>query len=272
MLAHAARASATAARGLAAASRHTAAPSRRLAAATSAPAGDVHSRFARACEVDGPRIAASPDTALKLRAYGLYKQATVGDAPPGSAPGAFDFTGRAKHGAWAALAGTAREDAMAAYVALAAGLPGDGGAPAAPAAAAGGAAAPPPGRVNVSAAAAPTSAGASAFLPVMRAPMLPRGTFDGVLALVTGGGTGLGRAMATTLASLGATVCITSRKVSEGGGERERRRERQGGGGRLGQRMGQVRVGSGIDGCRAVTPPPPPLSWHAPPHSIRSAA
>ena len=43
--------------------------------------------------------------------------------------------------------------------------------------------------------------------------MLPPGTFAGKVALVTGGGTGLGRAMATTLSSLGATVIIASRKL-----------------------------------------------------------
>lgn len=219
MLRLTARAAGTAARAVA--------PLRRRLATSAA---DIQARFARACEADGPRIAASPDTALKLRAYGLYKQATAGDAPPGSAPSAFDFAGRAKHGAWAALAGTPREDAMAAYVALAAGLPGGGGgaqAAAAPAGASGAAAPsgapPPPGRVNVATAAAATSPG-SAFLPVMKTPMLPRGTFDGVLALVTGGGTGLGKAMAATLASLGATVCVTSRKVR--GGALQQRRSR----------------------------------------------
>lgn len=42
--------------------------------------------------------------------------------------------------------------------------------------------------------------------------MLPKGTFDGQVAFVTGGGTGLGKAMAAMLSELGATVCISSRK------------------------------------------------------------
>ena len=41
--------------------------------------------------------------------------------------------------------------------------------------------------------------------------MLPRGTFDGKIAFVTGGGTGLGRGMVKTLSALGAKVAIMSR-------------------------------------------------------------
>uniref|UniRef100_M4C5Q9 Uncharacterized protein n=1 Tax=Hyaloperonospora arabidopsidis (strain Emoy2) TaxID=559515 RepID=M4C5Q9_HYAAE len=42
--------------------------------------------------------------------------------------------------------------------------------------------------------------------------MLPPGTFKGKIALVTGGGTGLGKGIATKLSDLGATVAILSRK------------------------------------------------------------
>lgn len=42
--------------------------------------------------------------------------------------------------------------------------------------------------------------------------MLPPETFKGKVAFVTGGGTGLGRSMATMLSRLGATVVISSRK------------------------------------------------------------
>ena len=43
--------------------------------------------------------------------------------------------------------------------------------------------------------------------------MLPADTFKGQVALVTGGGTGLGKAMATRLAQLGAAVAILSRSA-----------------------------------------------------------
>lgn len=49
--------------------------------------------------------------------------------------------------------------------------------------------------------------------PAVTAPMLPAGSFDGKVAFITGGGTGLGKGMATMLSSLGATVAIASRRL-----------------------------------------------------------
>jgi diazepam-binding inhibitor (GABA receptor modulator, acyl-CoA-binding protein) len=64
-------------------------------------------------------LPAKPDNQTLLRLYGLYKQATDGDLGPAvPQPGAFDFVGNAKYGAWQALKGTSAEDAMSAYIEL----------------------------------------------------------------------------------------------------------------------------------------------------------
>lgn len=195
-----------------------------------ATSGDASPRaaFDAACATAGPRVATEGSAAEKLRAYALYKQATSGDAA-GARPGLLDMVARAKFDAWAGVRGMTREDAMRAYVSETAKFaPAASGAMSAQRArfakprarrtlrdaalprprllpaAAGAAASPLRG-------AEPTPPGA--FAPVRTAPMLPPGTFAGTVALVTGGGTGLGRAMATTLSALGATVVIASRKL-----------------------------------------------------------
>src|SRR5262249_19445529 len=48
--------------------------------------------------------------------------------------------------------------------------------------------------------------------PDIGASALPAGTFDGQTVFVTGAGTGLGRAIATEFARLGAAIVIASRK------------------------------------------------------------
>ena len=65
-----------------------------------------------------------PDNMTLLKIYALYKQATEGDVQ-GPRPGFSDMVGRAKHDAWAALAGQTTEEAMRAYIDLIGSL-GDG--------------------------------------------------------------------------------------------------------------------------------------------------
>jgi len=49
------------------------------------------------------------------------------------------------------------------------------------------------------------------FFKPVKTPMLPQGTFTGKTALITGGGTGLGKGIALMLSSLGASVAILGR-------------------------------------------------------------
>ncbi|XP_055655707.1 2,4-dienoyl-CoA reductase [(3E)-enoyl-CoA-producing], mitochondrial [Falco peregrinus] len=53
---------------------------------------------------------------------------------------------------------------------------------------------------------------AAFFSPLQKA-MLPPNTFQGKVAFITGGGTGIGKGMTTTLSSLGAVCVIASRKL-----------------------------------------------------------
>lgn len=66
-----------------------------------------------------------PGNEVKLRLYALYKQATVGDVS-GRRPGFTNPVGRAKHDAWASVAGLPAEEARRRYVEAVAALPGAG--------------------------------------------------------------------------------------------------------------------------------------------------
>lgn len=60
-------------------------------------------------------LSKDPGNDAKLRLYALYKQATEGDVE-GSRPGFTNLVGRAKYDAWAAVKGTAPDDAKRSYV------------------------------------------------------------------------------------------------------------------------------------------------------------
>ncbi len=58
----------------------------------------------------------SNDTLLKM--YGLYKQATLGDASSDAPADQFDFVARAKYSSWCQLKGKATDKAMQEYIDL----------------------------------------------------------------------------------------------------------------------------------------------------------
>ena len=77
---------------------------------------DLRTQFETAAK-EAQSLPKRPDNDTLLKLYALYKQATAGDVA-GSRPGFTDFVGRAKYDAWAALKGSAKEQAMRDYVAL----------------------------------------------------------------------------------------------------------------------------------------------------------
>lgn len=77
---------------------------------------DLTTRF-EAAVANSKTLSERPDNSTLLKLYALYKQATVGDVE-GKRPGFTDMVGRAKYDAWAAIKGTAGDDAMNQYIAL----------------------------------------------------------------------------------------------------------------------------------------------------------
>jgi 2,4-dienoyl-CoA reductase len=142
----------------------------------------------------------APSNEHKLRLYALYKQATTGPNTTPQ-PSLLDMVGRAKWSAWSSVSALSKVEAESEYVQLVSSLGGGGGQQASPSSS------------TPTTPSAPAFTPKGAFRPLLTGPMLPPGTFAGKVAFVTGGGTGLGRAMATRLASLGATVGISSRKA-----------------------------------------------------------
>jgi len=67
---------------------------------------------------DSKTLPQKPDNDTLLELYGLYKQATEGDAPAESGAGSFDFVAKFKHEAWSKLRGMTKDDAMQQYIAL----------------------------------------------------------------------------------------------------------------------------------------------------------
>ncbi|WP_338771082.1 acyl-CoA-binding protein [Massilia sp. METH4] len=66
---------------------------------------------------DSKNLPERPDNMTLLKIYALFKQASAGDVT-GERPGMTDFVNRAKYDAWAALQGTAQDDAKQQYIDL----------------------------------------------------------------------------------------------------------------------------------------------------------
>jgi len=54
----------------------------------------------------------------------------------------------------------------------------------------------------------------ASYFPIMKTTMLPKDTYKGKIVFISGGGTGLGKGMATKFSDLGATVVISSRRMN----------------------------------------------------------
>lgn len=163
---------------------------------TTRPLLGLANEFETAVKERGPTVAALPDGIEKLELYALYKQATEGDVNT-SRPGVMNFVARAKWDARDKLRSMTADEARQAYIDRTEGM----------------AASSSPSPSASSSPAAPTERKIWPTFEPKMAPMMPPGSFDGKIALITGGGTGLGRGMATMLSSLGATVAISSRKL-----------------------------------------------------------
>ena len=77
---------------------------------------DLNARF-EAAVANSRMLSERPDNSTLLKLYALYKQATAGDVE-GRRPGFTDLVGRAKYDAWAAIKGTAGDEAMNQYISL----------------------------------------------------------------------------------------------------------------------------------------------------------
>jgi acyl-CoA-binding protein len=77
---------------------------------------DLAERFEKA-QLDAKTLTKRPSNDDLATLYGLYKQATVGEAATAKKPGRFDLVGKAKYDAWSKLAGVSAEEAMTRYIA-----------------------------------------------------------------------------------------------------------------------------------------------------------
>lgn len=78
---------------------------------------DLKTQFEQAA-ADSKTLTEKPGNDVLLRLYSLYKQGSSGDVNSDPPSNPFDFVGKAKYDAWAALKGKSMEAAMQEYIDL----------------------------------------------------------------------------------------------------------------------------------------------------------
>ena len=78
---------------------------------------DLKAQFEQAA-ADSKTLTEKPGNDVLLQLYSLYKQGSSGDVNSDPPSNPFDFVGKAKYDAWAALKGKSAEDAMQEYIDL----------------------------------------------------------------------------------------------------------------------------------------------------------
>jgi diazepam-binding inhibitor (GABA receptor modulator, acyl-CoA-binding protein) len=78
---------------------------------------DLKTQFEQAA-ADSKTLTEKPGNDVLLQLYSLYKQGSSGDVNSDPPSNPFDFVGKAKYDAWAALKGKSAEEAMQEYIDL----------------------------------------------------------------------------------------------------------------------------------------------------------
>lgn len=78
---------------------------------------DLKTQFEQAA-ADSKTLTEKPGNDVLLQLYSLYKQGSSGDVNSDPPSNPFDFVGKAKYDAWAALKGKSMEAAMQEYIDL----------------------------------------------------------------------------------------------------------------------------------------------------------
>lgn len=78
---------------------------------------DIKEQFEQAA-IESKNLYERPGNETLLQLYSLYKQGSTGDVNMEPPSNPFDFVGKAKYEAWAALKGKSTTDAMMEYIEL----------------------------------------------------------------------------------------------------------------------------------------------------------